>query len=113
MLRLSASGSVEIVVCRIRNFDLSAAMTFVAFTRRLAALGVDTLNGRHAAKDPISGMAGGGEQQPGNRTLLRGIDPACHLSHYLAAIVVLPGGAGVVCADFFPAGISQFRLRAF
>src|SRR5260370_13123424 len=63
---LSSDGGIEIVVRCVGRLHLLATGRFVAVgnIRRLASLGVDSLNGGYPAEDAVPGVSGRVHEQP-------------------------------------------------
>src|ERR1700746_61792 len=98
-------GRVEIIVGRVRAFEFCAAMRIVApGRRRLSALSVDALNGRHFGENAVAGMSGGSQSQPRNSASVWRVLAGVFLAGHFAAFVEPPGRAGRPCemtADVF------------
>jgi hypothetical protein len=92
---------VEVVVSSVAALHFNVLLGGVAggCWWRLTAVGVNALDAGYPAEDALSGMTGGGHEQPRNRIRIGRIDPSYGFAGDFTPIVVFPGRTSIVSAD--------------
>ena len=104
----SLRRSVEVIVGGVAAFGFGVDVRRVAaFGRRLAAVGVDALNGGHVAEQAVAGVTHDIHQQPRNGIGIERVDVRCGFAGDFAAIFQLPGGTGEMLSDHFIFAVVQ------
>ena len=94
---------VEIILGGIRTLRFRAAMGGVTPAgRRLAAFGVNALNGGDFGERSAAGVTGNVEQQPGDIGGIRSVFASCRLGGDFAAIGQFPGRSGAMMPNILP-----------
>jgi len=113
--RSSFCRRVEVIIGRVAalHFGVLLCGITVGSRGRLAALGVNSLDGVDSAEHPFAGMAGNRNQQPGNRVRVGRIGLGDGLPGNLAAVVAFPCGSGKVMADHRPLLVMKLCVGRF
>ena len=116
--RLRTSGLLcrrkKVIVCGVIALSFRAfALLIASVVARLAAVRVYALNRRHIREGALSRIVGDGDQEPGNRVRIEGVDMRDFLSGDLAAILQLSGRPGAMLTDDLILAIFQLRFGAF
>ena len=110
----SVRGGVEKIVGGIRGAVFRAAMSVIAAGgRRLAALGVNSLDGGYVCENAGAGMIRGYEQKPRDGAGVGRVLACDDFADDFAAVVVLPGWTSIVFADGGAVGIEESCVGRF
>jgi len=80
--------------------------------RRLAAFGVNALNGGDFGERSAAGVTDNVEQQPGDIGGIRSVFTSCRLGGDFAAVGQFPGRSGAMMPDILAVRVGEIRVRS-
>src|SRR5574337_1331053 len=103
---------VEVIRGRVGDPGQLAGLSLATgILRNDAAYGADPLDACRSGEDALTLGGLRAQQQPGDGVRVRCVVPRFHHAHHLAAVVGLPGWAGVVAPDLAPVRTEQLGFR--